>query len=355
MVGFIFRSSRRTYTYRPRHIELQMAITERLSQAVEKAWRIEQLEEAQPRLHADARLRQPRAQEPGGLDGHRRAAARRRATSASSPRSSRRKLAGITRKGQYLLGLVNEYLDLARVEGGELQLDRARAWTSTWRSSRRRSSWCGRSSTRTACSCSRRLPMAGSALVCCDPTLLRIVARQPARQRRQVRQRGRRGQADRRGHAGARAAARPSSRSACATRGRASARRRRTSSSGASRASTTRRSRTAAAPASGCTTRGASSSCTRSHHRRVQARRVGEVLFRDTGDAGVRVTGERRTREYQHERPESWRRERSSTRPPSAKPLGRPPPRTPGACARSSPRRASSRAWTWRRWPCSAR
>ena len=46
VVGFIFRSSRRTHAYRPRHIELQMAITERLSQAVEKAWRIEQLEEA---------------------------------------------------------------------------------------------------------------------------------------------------------------------------------------------------------------------------------------------------------------------------------------------------------------------
>ena len=46
IVGFIFRSSRRTHAYRPRHIELQMAISERLSQAVEKAWRIEQLEEA---------------------------------------------------------------------------------------------------------------------------------------------------------------------------------------------------------------------------------------------------------------------------------------------------------------------
>ena len=44
VVGFIFRSSRHTYEYRPRHIELQMAISERLSQAVEKAWRIEQLE-----------------------------------------------------------------------------------------------------------------------------------------------------------------------------------------------------------------------------------------------------------------------------------------------------------------------
>ena len=33
------------------------------------------------------------------------------------------KLEGIVRKGGYLLGLVNEYLDLARVEGGELQTD----------------------------------------------------------------------------------------------------------------------------------------------------------------------------------------------------------------------------------------
>ena len=36
----------RSRTRTPAHVELQMAITERLSQAVEKAWRIEQLEDA---------------------------------------------------------------------------------------------------------------------------------------------------------------------------------------------------------------------------------------------------------------------------------------------------------------------
>ena len=74
IVGFIFRSSRQPHAYRPHHIELQMAITERLSQAVEKAWRIEQLEEANHAYTRDARLREPRAQEPRRLHGHRRPA-----------------------------------------------------------------------------------------------------------------------------------------------------------------------------------------------------------------------------------------------------------------------------------------
>ncbi|HEY5388093.1 MAG TPA: HAMP domain-containing sensor histidine kinase [Thermoleophilia bacterium] len=122
VVGFIFRSSRRTYTYRTRHIELQMAITERLSQAVEKAWRIEQLEELN---HAYTQML-------GFVSHELKSPVASMVTDAQLlsqgylgdlTEAQQSKLEGIVRKGDYLLGLVNEYLDLARVEGGELQTD----------------------------------------------------------------------------------------------------------------------------------------------------------------------------------------------------------------------------------------
>jgi signal transduction histidine kinase len=120
VVGFIFRSSRRTYAYRPRHIELQMAITERLSQAVEKAWRIEELEELN---HAYTQML-------GFVSHELKSPVASMVTDAQLmaegylgelTEAQRTKLEGIERKGRYLLGLVNEYLDLARVEGMELR------------------------------------------------------------------------------------------------------------------------------------------------------------------------------------------------------------------------------------------
>ncbi len=122
VLGFIFRSSRRTHAYRPRHIELQMAITERLSQAVEKAWRIAQLEEAnyaytQMLAFVSHELKSPVASMVTD------AQLLSQGYLGELSDAQRAKIEGITRKGQYLLGLVNEYLDLARVEGGELQLE----------------------------------------------------------------------------------------------------------------------------------------------------------------------------------------------------------------------------------------
>ena len=122
VVGFIFRSSRHTYAYRPRHIELQMAITERLSQAVEKAWRIEQLEElnhayTQMLGFVSHELKSPVA----SMVTDAQLLSQGYLGDVSEPQQA--KLEGIVRKGKYLLGLVNEYLDLARVEGGELHTD----------------------------------------------------------------------------------------------------------------------------------------------------------------------------------------------------------------------------------------
>lgn len=121
VVGFIFRSSRTAHTYGPQHIELQMAITERLSQAVEKAWRIEQLEEAN---HAYTQML-------GFVSHELKSPVASMVTDAQilaqgylgdlTP-EQRAKVESMARKGQYLLDLVREYLDLARVEGGELTL-----------------------------------------------------------------------------------------------------------------------------------------------------------------------------------------------------------------------------------------
>jgi len=121
VVGFIFRSSRTPHSYGPQHIELQMAITERLSQAVEKAWRIEQLEEAN---HAYTQML-------GFVSHELKSPVASMVTDAQIlaegylgdlTDEQRAKCESMIRKGQYLLGLVREYLDLARVEGGELKL-----------------------------------------------------------------------------------------------------------------------------------------------------------------------------------------------------------------------------------------
>jgi signal transduction histidine kinase len=121
VLGFMFRSSRGRDVYKPHHVQLQMAINERLSQAVEKAWRIEQLLSANhaymemlafvsheiknpvASMVTDAKLLS------GGYLGP-----------LEAPQ--REKVARLIGKGEYLLDLVGEYLDLARIEGGELTL-----------------------------------------------------------------------------------------------------------------------------------------------------------------------------------------------------------------------------------------
>jgi signal transduction histidine kinase len=121
VVGFMFRSSRTKNLYTRRHVELQMSLAERLSQAVEKAWRIEQLEQVNnaymemlgfvshelkspvASMVTDARL---------VADGY----------LGEVNAEQKRKLERLISKGDYLLELVREYLDLARVEGRELTL-----------------------------------------------------------------------------------------------------------------------------------------------------------------------------------------------------------------------------------------
>jgi hypothetical protein len=120
VLGFVFRSSRQPHTYHTRHIELQMAIAERLSQAVEKAWRIEQLEEsdhayAQMLGFVSHQLKSPIA----SMVTDAQLLAQGYLGDLTAPQAA--KIEGIAHKGEFLLGLVREYLDLDRVDGGDPQ------------------------------------------------------------------------------------------------------------------------------------------------------------------------------------------------------------------------------------------
>lgn len=118
VVGFVFRSSRQPHTYHTRHIELQMAIAERLSQAVEKVWRIEQLEEsnnayAQMLGFVSHELKSPVA----SMVTDALLLAQGYLGELTAEQTA--KAQSIVRKGEFLLGLVSEYLDLARIDGGD--------------------------------------------------------------------------------------------------------------------------------------------------------------------------------------------------------------------------------------------
>lgn len=121
VLGFLFRSSRYPNAYGEREVSLHLQMAARLGQAVEKAWRIEQLE-ATTRAYTEMlgfvahELKSPLASMIsegrvllGGYLGE-------------IPPSQASHLGKIVRKAEYLLGLTREYLDLARIEGGHLGL-----------------------------------------------------------------------------------------------------------------------------------------------------------------------------------------------------------------------------------------
>lgn len=118
-VGLLFRSSRHPRAYDAHQVRLWRAIADRISQAVEKAYRIEQLTQAN-RAYTEMlgfvshELKSPvasivmdaRVMTDGYLG------------ELTDPQ--RNKIQRMITKGEYLLGLVREYLDLARIESGEL-------------------------------------------------------------------------------------------------------------------------------------------------------------------------------------------------------------------------------------------
>jgi hypothetical protein len=121
VAGLLFFSSRRSSAYESRHVRIHMGVAERLSQAVEKARRIEQLAEANTAYFemlgfVSHELKSPLASIVMDAqlltDGY-----------LGDLADPHRAVVGkIVAKADYLLNLVREYLDLARLEGGELRL-----------------------------------------------------------------------------------------------------------------------------------------------------------------------------------------------------------------------------------------
>jgi hypothetical protein len=122
-VGVLFRSSTQPGAYTTQHITLHKAITERLSQAVEKTYRIRQLDRAN-RAYTEMlafvthELKSPIA----GMISQARLLSEGYLGELSD--KQRDVIGRMVGQGEHLMTLVREYLDLARIEGGELQLDR---------------------------------------------------------------------------------------------------------------------------------------------------------------------------------------------------------------------------------------
>jgi len=121
-VGLLWRSSKSVGAYDEHHVRLHLAIAERLGQAVEKAYRIEQLAAAGSAYaemlgFVSHELKSPVASIMtdinlilGGYLGE-------------VGEKQRAKLEGVLRKGDFLLALVRDYLNLARVDAGELKAE----------------------------------------------------------------------------------------------------------------------------------------------------------------------------------------------------------------------------------------
>lgn len=173
VVGVLFRSSRRVDVYGEREVALHLAVAERLGQAVEKARRIEQLLEAN-RAYTEMlgfvshELKSPLASIVMDArlltDGY----------LGALEEAQRKRVEAMVRKADYLLGLVREYLDLARIEGREL-VARPRPGVDLRREILEPSIELIRAQAEAAAMSIDVEVAAGAEAVECDPDLLRIV------------------------------------------------------------------------------------------------------------------------------------------------------------------------------------
>jgi len=121
-VGFLFHSSREKNVYDAHQVRLQLAVVESISQAVEKAYRIEQLTRANSDYSEVLTFVSHELQSPLAsivtdaqllVDGY----------LGPLNDQQRDKLERSIKKGKFLLSLVGNYLNLARVEDRSLRLD----------------------------------------------------------------------------------------------------------------------------------------------------------------------------------------------------------------------------------------
>ena len=117
-IGLLVRSSREKDAYDDHQVQLHLAIGERLAQAVDKVARIEQLEAAQQAYFGmlgfvSHELKSPIATVVMGLELF------KRGIGGELPPKQADRVPNLIGKCRYLLDLINEYLNLARLEGGE--------------------------------------------------------------------------------------------------------------------------------------------------------------------------------------------------------------------------------------------
>ncbi len=114
-IGFLFRSSRQPNAYARHHVRLHQAIAERISQAVEKAWRIERLRVANRAYFeilgfVSHELKSPLASIV--MDVY----ALNNGMFGPLSDAQRDKLQRMVGKAQYLLGMIEEYIGLSCIE-----------------------------------------------------------------------------------------------------------------------------------------------------------------------------------------------------------------------------------------------
>ena len=122
-VGFLCRSSRQTGAYDDHQVRLQMAIAGSISQAVEKSYRIEQLTQAN---HAYGEMLGFVSHELQSPIASIVTDSRLLADGYLGPLNEQQeqKLRRSIGKGEYLLGMVRDYLHLARLEDAHLKANR---------------------------------------------------------------------------------------------------------------------------------------------------------------------------------------------------------------------------------------
>lgn len=121
VIGVLFRSARVPNAYDERQVRLQMAAIERISQVVEKTYRIAELTEAQQAYFEMLgfvvhELKSPLA----GIQSQ--VALLREGYLGPLTPQQQERLDVVTKQAQHLMALTGDYLQLARIERGELTL-----------------------------------------------------------------------------------------------------------------------------------------------------------------------------------------------------------------------------------------
>lgn len=121
IVGLFFRSSVHPHVYTLDHVRFHLAIAERLSQVVEKAYHIEQLTAAMKNYSEMLGFISHEIKSPIAstimecklmLDNY---------VGELNPKV-RERIERIVNRSEHLLGMVRDYLDISRIEGGELRV-----------------------------------------------------------------------------------------------------------------------------------------------------------------------------------------------------------------------------------------